>query len=67
MDLSPASMAFGILFGCYGLMCVQIGKRRQAARPLVIGFSLMALSFVGSTWWSWPLAILLAFGAFLPL
>ncbi len=66
MDLSPASMVFGILFGCYGLMCVQIGKRRQEARPLVIGFALMGLSFVGSTWWSWPLAIVLGVGAFLP-
>ena len=66
-DLTPASLFFGILFGAWGLMAVQIGRKRGDARPVILGVALMGLTFVvGSTWWSWPLAILMSIGCWWP-
>ncbi len=65
MDLSPASLCFSVIFGSFGLMCVQIGRRRQHARSILAGFVLMGLSLgVGSEWWSWPVAIVVCVLAF---
>lgn len=65
VDLSPSSLCFALLFGSVGLMCVQIGRRRQQARPILAGMVLMGLSLgAGSTWWSWPVAIVVCVLAF---
>ena len=67
MDFSPASMMFGILFGCFGFATLQIGRKREDTKKMLIGVVLMGLTFVvGSTWWSWPLAGGLLALAFFP-
>lgn len=65
MDLSPASLFFGIVYGSVAVAMLQIGRKRASAPLLLLGFALLALSVsVGSTWWSWPLGAGLAFVGF---
>lgn len=65
MDLSPASMLFGVVYGSLAVAMMQIGRRRSSPPLLVCGFGLLALTFaVGSTWWSWPLGGLIVFAGF---
>ncbi len=67
VDLSPASLAFGIIFGCAGLATLQIGRRRDEPRKIVIGVVLLGLTFVtGSTWWAWPVAAVILVAAYYP-
>lgn len=67
MDLSPASLMFGIIFSAFGFATMQIGRKREDAKKIVIGVVLMGLTFVvGSTWWSWPLAGILLGVAYFP-
>ncbi len=67
MDLSPASLAFGLIAGTIGVATLQIGRRREEPRKIVLGVVLLGLTFVvGSTWWSWILAVLLVAGAYYP-
>ena len=57
MDLSPASLFFGLLFGAIGFAAFQIGRKRADARKIVLGIALMGLTFVaGGDWWAWLLA-----------
>lgn len=67
MDFSPASIAFGLVFGLFGFATLQVGRRRQEARKIVVGVVLVGLTFVvGSTWWSWPLAAAILAAAYYP-
>jgi hypothetical protein len=58
VDLSPASIAFGIVFGCFGFATLQVGRKRAEPRKIVIGVVLLGLTFVvGGVWWAWILAV----------
>ncbi len=65
MDLSPASLLFGVVYGCLGFAMLQIGRKRSSAPLLLLGFAVVGLTFVvGSTWWSWLLGAALVFAGF---
>ena len=67
MDMSPASMAFGIIFGSLGFAILQIGRKREDAKKIIIGVLLMGMTFVlGSEWWTWLSATGLTIFAFYP-
>jgi len=64
MDLSPAALAFGVLFGPIGLAMVQIGRNQARFRMIFAGVALMGFTFfAGGEWWSWlGAALLVAIG-----
>ncbi|MBM4367984.1 MAG: hypothetical protein FJ102_17355 [Deltaproteobacteria bacterium] len=67
MDITPASLAFGLIAGSAGLATLQIGRRRSEVRKIACGVALMGLTFVvGSTWWSWLLALVVLGAAYYP-
>lgn len=67
MDLSPETLAFGIIFGSMGFAVMQIGRKREDAKKILIGVILMAMTFVlGGDWYVWVVATILLVLAFYP-
>lgn len=65
MDVS--TLFAGVVFGAIGFAAWRIGKRRQQAKPMVIGAMLMVFPYVvDGPLWVWSIGIALTFVAFYP-
>ena len=67
LDLSASGLFAGVVFGCVGMAAWQVGRRRQQARPMLLGCALMGFTFVTpSGWTTWAVGAALTLFCFWP-
>lgn len=62
-----ADLFASLLFGCVGFAAWQVGRRRQSARPMVLGLALIGLPWlIPSGWTLWAVGAGLTALVFVP-